>query len=129
MRGLPGALVLTLAVALAACGTCNDCGPSVGHGPPPVNGPAGVPSVTGTASKVTSTSFVVQDGKDPSGAALAASIKVPADTPVLRSSGGGFTKASLDDLQDGVAVQVWFTGPVAESYPVQATAGTIVLTG
>ena len=72
---------------------------------------------------------VDQDGKDPSGAALAVSVRVPASATVLRSSSSGYTKASPDELRDGVAVKVWFTGPVAESYPVQATAGTVVITG
>jgi hypothetical protein len=31
----------------------------------------------------------------------------------------------VDDLSAGQRVAVWFTGPVAESYPVQATAGAI----
>ncbi|MBV9950517.1 MAG: DUF3221 domain-containing protein [Acidimicrobiia bacterium] len=75
-----------------------------------------------------SLTFLVQDGKDPSGTALAASVRVPATASVLRSSGGSFTKASLDQLRDGVTVQIWFTGPVAESYPVQATAGSVVIT-
>ncbi len=34
-------------------------------------------------------------------------------------------RGSLDDLVDGLLVEVWFEGPVAESYPVQATAGEI----
>jgi len=27
----------------------------------------------------------------------------------------------------GARVRVWFTGPVAESFPVQATAGTVLI--
>jgi hypothetical protein len=76
-----------------------------------------------------SVTVLVQDGKDPSGAALAASVRVPASAAVLRSSDGGYTKASPDDLREGDAVRVWFTGPVAESYPVQATAATVIITG
>jgi hypothetical protein len=87
---------------------------------------------SGTACQDTSdgsVTFLIQDGKDPSGTALAARVKVPASASVLRSYGGSYTKATAADLQDGATVKVWFTGPVAESYPVQATAGTVVITG
>lgn len=32
-------------------------------------------------------------------------------------------------LRVGYIVEVWFTGPVAESYPVQATADYVLVTG
>ena len=35
--------------------------------------------------------------------------------------------AAPDELAKGVTVSVWFTGPVRESYPVQAVAGVIVV--
>jgi hypothetical protein len=72
--------------------------------------------------------IVVRDGVDPKGGALAASISVPTDVPVLLEDGaGGWLLGSFDDLTEGTSVQVWFTGPVAESYPVQATASSIVV--
>ena len=53
---------------------------------------------------------------------------VPSDVAILVEDGaGGWTLGSFDDLTEGTAVQVWFDGPVAESYPVQATAGSIVI--
>jgi hypothetical protein len=136
MRRRVGLAAFVLVGVLAACGgTDVGEGVAVGSGegsttpPTTVQAPSGEPSVVGTATKVTGTTFVVQDGKDPRGAALAASIRVPASASVLRTSGSGYTKASVDQLRDGASVKVWFTGPVAESYPVQATAGTIVITG
>ena len=73
-------------------------------------------------------SFVVREGVDGKGAALAASVTVPSDIAILREDGaGGWTLGSFDDLTQGAKVQVWFDGPVAESYPVQATAGSIVI--
>lgn len=35
--------------------------------------------------------------------------------------------AKVADLLPGAAVSVWFDGPVAESYPVQAKAGTLLI--
>ena len=72
--------------------------------------------------------FVVDDGVDQEGASLAARVTVPSDIAILVGDGaGGWTLGSFDDLTQGAAVQVWFDGPVAESYPVQATAGSIVV--
>jgi hypothetical protein len=45
-------------------------------------------------------------------------------TRIARRDG---TPAAADELARGVTVSVWFTGPVRESYPVQAVAGLIVV--
>ena len=37
--------------------------------------------------------------------------------------------ASFSDLTEGADVEAWFTGPVAESYPVQATASHVRILG
>ena len=51
-----------------------------------------------------------------------ASVRVTADTIVWTADG---VRGAAADLAAGAQVAVWFTGPVAESYPVQATAGVI----
>jgi hypothetical protein len=51
-----------------------------------------------------------------------ASVRVTADTIVWTAEG---VRGTAADLAAGEQVAVWFTGPVAESYPVQATAGVI----
>lgn len=45
-------------------------------------------------------------------------------TDVRRASGG---RARAEDLREGQRVRVWVTGPVAESYPVQAGARLVVV--
>ena len=35
--------------------------------------------------------------------------------------------AQVEDLLPGTTVSVWFEGPVAESYPLQARAGTLLI--
>jgi hypothetical protein len=62
--------------------------------------------------------------QDVSGSAKGA-FRVGARTDVRR--GGG--RARADDLREGQRVRVWVTGPVAESYPVQAAARMIVIDG
>lgn len=55
------------------------------------------------------------------------------DKAVVRVTGSTTVRAPAspnvepDGLRVGQWVRVWFTGPVRESYPVQADAGTIVI--
>jgi hypothetical protein len=43
----------------------------------------------------------------------------------VRRAGGGAVRA--EELREGQRVRVWVTGPIAESYPVQAGARVIVI--
>lgn len=56
-------------------------------------------------------------------------VRVEDDTKIYRQSGEQLTEATFADLAVGQTVEAWFTGPVAESYPVQAKASQIVITG
>jgi len=53
-----------------------------------------------------------------------ASVRVTKDTVVWTAQG---TRGDAADLAEGEQVGVWFSGPVAESYPVQATAGVVMV--
>ena len=57
----------------------------------------------------------------------AASVRVTRDSKVFRGTRGHPSAAAPGDITVGDEVMVWFTGPVAESYPVQATAGTVLI--
>ena len=54
-------------------------------------------------------------------------ITVPAQARILVRSGGQVARGSAADVAVGARVQVWFTGPVRESWPVQADAGTVLV--
>ena len=54
-------------------------------------------------------------------------VKVPREAVILEKSSAGTTRIGFSDLQVGQRVESWFTGPVAESYPTQATAAVIVV--
>ena len=56
-----------------------------------------------------------------------ASVRVTPDTRIYVESGGSLAPAGFAALRDGQTVKVDLVGPVAESYPVQATAGTVVI--
>jgi hypothetical protein len=53
-----------------------------------------------------------------------ASVRLTKDTVVWTAQG---TRGDAGDLAEGEQVDVWFSGPVAESYPVQATAGVVMI--
>lgn len=57
----------------------------------------------------------------------AANLRIEGDTDILRSVDGDLENASFDDLAVGQPVEAWITGPVAESYPIQAKAARIVI--
>jgi hypothetical protein len=56
-----------------------------------------------------------------------ASVRVTAQTIVAQGDEQQRQPATAADLAVGQRVAIWFTGPVAESYPVQATAGEVVI--
>ena len=61
---------------------------------------------------------------DPSGSPKAL-VTVDRTTRVLHANAS--IVAKVEDLLPGTTVSVWFEGPVAESYPLQARAGTLVI--
>jgi hypothetical protein len=67
--------------------------------------------------------LLVAASVQPAGADRAA-VRVHAGTRLQFASGQAATPA---DLQVGRNVRAWFDGPVMESYPVQASAGAIVI--
>ena len=56
-----------------------------------------------------------------------ASIAVTAQTRIWEQVGSSRSPAGFDALKVGQQVQARFAGPVAESYPVQATAAEVVI--
>ena len=105
-------LALTV-VGLYACGT-----------PKPPGGPAGiVGQIQSVNTSGADTSILVVGGKQAAGAVSdKAMCRVTAKTTIVDSAG---SKIDRDRLTLGSTVAVWFTGAVAESYPVQGTAAYI----
>jgi hypothetical protein len=88
--------------------------------------PGGEPGITGVVTAVgdsARTLRVEERPEDTSGSAKAV-VRVPAGTPILERSGQA---RQFGELRVGMRVSVWFAGPVAESYPVQGTAHTVVI--
>ena len=54
-------------------------------------------------------------------------LTVKSDTAIFDERGGDRRSATFEALAVGQRVQVWFSGPVKESYPMQVDAGQIVI--
>jgi hypothetical protein len=54
--------------------------------------------------------------------------RITNETKIVKMKNGVQESASTADLKVGVMVEVVFTGPIAESYPVQVDAGVIIIT-
>jgi hypothetical protein len=93
--------------------------------------PARLPDITGFVTAVTEPAApggsrrirVVQDSTRSAGTP-AADVRVPAHVRVVRRETATTRGAAIERCQ---VVSVWFDGPVAESFPVQATAGGVVI--
>jgi hypothetical protein len=54
-------------------------------------------------------------------------VSVTEETLILQQEGEDQRQTSFEALEAGQQVQLWFTGPVMESYPAQARAMQIVI--
>ncbi len=86
--------------------------------------PNTMPSIAGQITAIALPMMVVEENPAEPHGSLKASARTTVNTQVLRLDKGA---ASITDLRVGQKVRVWFVGPVMESYPMQGTAGTIVI--
>jgi hypothetical protein len=93
--------------------------------------PSETPSIEGTIQQSSAIQggrrILVEASPQVAGREPAAHVTVLAGAAVLAGTGETVVRASVDELVVGARVRVWFTGPVAESFPVQATAGTVLI--
>jgi hypothetical protein len=89
-----------------------------------VTPPAAAASFAGRIAAIEpGTMLLVATSVQPAGADRAA-VRLHAGTRVFLADG---EPTNADALKVGQGVRAWFDGPVMESYPVQATAGAIVI--
>jgi hypothetical protein len=131
MRYTRTALAVVTAALLLGAAVMGGCGGSTAQPAPSATAPPSTPAdITGTIHDLNTSAgsglpvlLVVDDGAM-RGASDRALVTVTPDTGVWLSRGG---KGAVADLQAGQMVSVWFDGPVAESYPVQANAAQIAI--
>lgn len=88
--------------------------------------PIDAPSIIGVVTSIGPgrTLRIEEKPSDESGSAKAV-VRVPQGVAIRDRDSN--TPRTFEDLQVGATVSAWFTGPVAESYPVQATASALVI--
>lgn len=125
---------MTRMIAMAACLMAPACSSAPGEPDGPglsVSVPTEVASIIGDITEVDRRNgglrILVEQIPTRSAGFPIAWISVGRGTDVVRRAGGSVSRGSSQELAVGMSVQVWFTGPVAESYPVQATAGTVLI--
>ena len=129
-RSIPAkaaALALAAGLALVLLGACTgdgDAAPTPGD--PDIRGV--VTSITEGAGDVTG-SVRIEGAIDEDTGYDKAVVRVESDTRILRQVGNAMMEITFGDLEVGQTVEAWFTGPVAESYPVQVKASQIVIVG
>jgi hypothetical protein len=93
--------------------------------------PSGSPSIRGTVTSVSPLAaqgvILVEERPQDGAGSDKASVTVNAATRIYRGRVSASTKGSFSDLRNGQLVEVWFAGPVLASYPIQATASTILI--
>jgi hypothetical protein len=102
---------------------------------PPEMPPTSQPSISGVITRAERVSagndviarIVVEENPAESAGSAKASVRITPRTRIIAREGASSRSNPLDALIEGARVSVWFTGPVAESYPVQATADVVVL--
>jgi hypothetical protein len=83
-----------------------------------------VTNVSGRTDGVTV--LIESDPSTPTSGAKAA-VAVTSGTRITRRAQGGDVAATARELTPGVQVEVWFDGPAAMSYPIQAKALAVVI--
>ncbi len=112
--------VLLIAVLTACAGGATD-DPSHRTGP---DQPAEAPDLRGTITARTAESIRVEAVPDEQSGSDKAMVRLTSNT---RIEGADGRQLAPEALAVGQRVGVWFTGPVAESYPVQGEARRVVV--
>ncbi len=86
--------------------------------------PRTTPSIVGQVTAIALPTIVVEEKPNEPHGAAKAGVRITDSTRVSRRGKG---VVGVTELRVGQQVSVWFTGPVMESYPLQATAGVIVI--
>lgn len=83
--------------------------------------------VTNVSGRTDGVSVLVESDPSTPTSGQKASVAVTSGTRVTRRAQGGDVAATMRDLVPGTVVEVWFDGPAAMSYPIQAKAQAVVI--
>lgn len=117
-------VIAALIVVMALAAACGDDSDSDVEGDPDIRGT--ITDVSSGSGEILG-SARIEGTIEPDTSYDAAVVRIDSDTEIFRTVGGELTEASFSDLSVGQQVEAWFTGAVADSYPVQAKAARIVI--
>jgi hypothetical protein len=83
--------------------------------------------IAGFITELSGTAALVEENPLEDSGSNKASVGITAETQILIQQGQDRAPAAPEDLAVGQLVEATFIGPVAESYPVQTTAGSITI--
>ena len=122
------ALAVLFVLGAAVVGGCGGATAAQPASPSPSAPPSAPADITGVIRDLTpggdagSVTLLVVADPGATSSVDRASVRVTKSTVVWTADG---VRGAASALAKGGRVAVWFSGPVAESYPVQATAGAI----
>lgn len=114
--------LMTIVLMLGALGAagCSAGSVRVPDGPPGITGE--ITSLEKSTTEIRYTALIEGEDQEPGAVSDKASVAITDDTVIIGLDG---ERMEADELKEGLVVRVWFDGAVAESYPVQGTAGVI----
>ena len=71
--------------------------------------------------------ILIEENPDENWGSAKARMRITNKTKIFKRLGQDLGPATFDELKIRQRVEAWFVGPVAESYPVQATGDVIVI--
>ena len=86
-----------------------------------------ITNVSTSASGAVLGSILIEGKKEKDTSVDKAMTRITDKTAIFRMQNGKRVEAKFSDLKAGQTVEATFSGPVAESYPVQATAKEILI--
>lgn len=86
--------------------------------------PSDPPGILGVVTRADGATLRIETNPAEEYGSPKAVVRITPETRILYRSG---QVAAASDLTIGHNVSAWFSGPVMESYPVQTTAGTVVI--
>jgi len=120
---LIAAMASVFLLPLNACGTVKTDGPSQEDGP----------DIAGIITELNSSGSETVDGRilveleQPNNTSDKFWVTIEKNTSIYKYDGKQYTDAPFSSLTKGQNVEVWFVGPVAESYPAQVKAKQVVV--
>jgi hypothetical protein len=124
-RGITAVVVTVCCMGVVGCATTSAEATAV-----PIATITTPPDMRGTVQNwefVDGEGAMLVEGEMADGTEMAAQVRVTGRTQIIRQMAEALEAGQVTHLANGQTVELRFDGPVAESYPVQATAREIVI--